>query len=121
MNKTSKLACFFLQSLFREDKVLLFAFPGLTTFLILTNLPVYSEPPRATTFGRLTTVAGTLYIWNFTKARIFTNVQILLWKRVLILYFVKVSNTSNARSQDLQQRNTLRQGPSAGLENKMST
>ena len=60
MNKTSKLACFFLQSLFREDKVLLFAFPGLTTFLILTNLPVYSEPPRATTFGRLTTVAGTL-------------------------------------------------------------
>ena len=45
--------------------------------------------------------------WYLTKAWICINVQILLWKRVLILYFVKVSNTSNACSQDLQQRNTL--------------
>ena len=120
MNKTSKLASFFLQSLFREDKVLLFSFPGLTTFLILTNLPVYSEPPRATTFGRLTTVVGTLYM-VFHESSDFNKCSNLLWKRVLILYFAKVSNTSNARSQDLQQRNTLRQGPSAGLENQMPT
>ena len=90
-------------------------------FLFLNYFPNFDKSPsilRASPGYYLRkTYHSCRCFWDFTKAWICINVQILLWKRVLILYFVKVSNTSNARSQDLQQRNTLRQGPSAGLEN----